>query len=308
VLLAEICRDAGVPEGVVNVVTGPGADVGEALVADPDVRMVSFTGSTAVGRRVMQAAAATLKKVTLECGGKSANVVLDDASLDGAVRGAIFGAFFHSGQVCQAGTRLLVQRAVHDVFVEKLVAATRALRVGDPMDLETQLGPLISERQREHVERMVAIGLEEGAHLATGGRRPEHLARGFYYEPTIFTDVQNEMRIAREEIFGPVVVVIPFGGEEEAIRIANDSPYGLAAAVWSRDPARARFVADRIEAGTVWINDYHLLNVRFPFGGFKQSGFGRELGPDGLAEYEQLKHVHVGEPDDEKPYAGIVLD
>jgi aldehyde dehydrogenase (NAD+) len=309
-LLAEICQQAGVPAGVVNVVTGPGPELGEALVTHDAVDKVAFTGSTAVGRRIMELAARTVKRLTLELGGKSPNLVLDDANLDCAVRGALFGTFFHSGQVCESGTRVLVQRSIHDEFVDKMVADARTLRVGDPMDPATMMGPLVSSGQRANTERYVGVGLEEGARCVLGGRRTAGLERGYYYDPTIFTGVHNDMRIAREEIFGPVVSVIPFDDDAEALRLANDSLYGLGAAVWSRDLPRARALANRIQAGTVWINDYHLINVRFPFGGYKQSGFGRELGPQGLAEFQQLKHIHVGQPSDvgEKYYFGLLFD
>jgi aldehyde dehydrogenase (NAD+) len=310
-LLAEICQQAGVPDGVVNVVTGPDAALGEALVAHPGVDKIAFTGSTAVGRRIMASAAPTLKRLTLELGGKSPNIILDDANLDGAVAGALFGTFFHSGQLCESGTRLLVHRSIHDQLVERLIAGSRALRVGDPLDPATMIGPLISAEQRARVEAYVAIGArDDGARLVAGGRRPPGLEKGFYYEPTIFIGVNNSMHIGCEEIFGPVVSVMPFSDDAEALRIANDSLYGLGAAVWSRDLERARRLAERIEAGTVWINDYHLINVRFPFGGYKQSGFGRELGPQGLDEYQQLKHIHVGEPTGaaEKFYFGLLMD
>jgi aldehyde dehydrogenase (NAD+) len=308
-LLAEICQQAGVPDGVVNVLCGPNAELGEALVTHRGVDKIAFTGSTAVGKRIMELAAPQLKKLTLELGGKSPNIVLSDANLDCAVRGALFGTFFHSGQVCESGTRLLVHASIHDEFVQKLAEGARALRVGDPMNLETMMGPLISERQRDNTERYVRAGRDEGATLVCGGERGSE-PRGYYHLPTVFADVKNDMKIAREEIFGPVVSVIKFSDEEEALRIANDSVYGLGAAIWSTDVPRARKLAERIESGTVWINDYHLINVRFPFGGYKQSGFGRELGPWGLAEFQKLKHIHVGEPVDaaEKYYFGLLMD
>jgi aldehyde dehydrogenase (NAD+) len=309
-VLGEICHQAGVPAGVVNVLAGPGAALGEALVTHRAVDKVAFTGSTAVGKRIMELCAPQLKKLTLELGGKSANLILDDANLDCAVRGALFGTFFHAGQVCESGTRVLVQRSVYDDFVEKMIATAHRIKVGDPRDFTTTMGPLVSQAQRENTERYVHAGREEGARLATGGKRPGDLPKGYFYEPTIFLDVKNDMRIAREEIFGPVVSIIPFADDEEALRLANDSLYGLGGAVWSRDIPRARSLAERIESGTVWINDYHMINVRFPFGGYKQSGFGRELGPQGLSEFQQLKHIHIGEPSDaaEKQYLGLLLD
>ena len=310
-LLAEICTQAGVPPGVLNVITGPDAALGAALVAHPDVDKVAFTGSTAVGKQVMASAADTVKSCTLELGGKSANLILEDANLDIAAMGAAWGTFFHAGQVCQSGTRVLVHEDQRDAFVEKLVAVAGRITVGDPMDPSNTMGPLISRRQLDTVERYVAIGRREGARVVHGGKRPEGLGDGFFYEPTIFVDVTNDMVIAREEIFGPVVCILTYKDEEEAIAIANDSPYGLAAAVWSSDVARAEAIADRLEAGTVWINDYHLLNPKYPFGGYKQSGTGRELGPEGLRSYQVTKHIHVGQPAEdpmEKHYFMILVD
>jgi acyl-CoA reductase-like NAD-dependent aldehyde dehydrogenase len=307
-LLAEICHEVGVPDGVLNVITSPSPEVGEAMVAHPDVAKVSFTGSTKVGRRVAEVAARGLKKVTLELGGKSPNIILDDAALDGAVRGALFGTFFHSGQICESGTRVLVHESLHERFLEKLVAGAKALRLGDTMDMDTQMGPLVSAQQLANTQRYVALGKEEGAECVLGGERPAHLPKGYYHLPTIFTKVKNGMRIAQEEIFGPVVSVLTFRDDDEALRIANDTMYGLGGAVWSKNLERARAMANRLESGTVWINDYHLINLRFPFGGYKQSGIGRELGTWGLADFQQLKHIHVGVAEDEKMYASILLD
>jgi aldehyde dehydrogenase (NAD+) len=309
-LLAEICHEAGVPAGVVNVIAGPTPDIGERLVTHREVAKVSFTGSTQVGKRIMELAAPSLKRLTLELGGKSPNIILEDADLDAAVRGALFGTFFHSGQVCESGTRLFVHRSIHDTFLEKMIAGAATIRVGDTLDLATGMGPLVSDGQLRNTRHYVAVGREEGAECVFGGGRPAGLEKGYYHEPTIFAGVRNEMRIAQEEIFGPVVAVIPFDDDASALRMANDTAYGLGGAVWSKDVARARALANRIEAGTVWVNDYHLLNLRFPFGGYKQSGFGRELGPWGLAEYQQLKHIHVGEPTGaaEKYYFGLLLD
>jgi aldehyde dehydrogenase (NAD+) len=310
-VLGEICKQAGVPDGVVNVLAGPGAALGEAMVTHPGVDKVAFTGSTQVGKRIMELCAPQLKKLTLELGGKSPNIILDDANLDGAVKGALFGTFFHAGQVCESGTRVLVHAKIYDEFVERMIATVRAIRVGDPTDFMTTMGPLVSSQQRDNTERYVHAGRDEGARLASGGKRPADLPRGYYYEPTIFIDVKNDMKIAREEIFGPVVSILKVADDDEALRVANDSIYGLGGAVWSRDLARARKLAEGIEAGTVWINDYHLINVRFPFGGYKQSGFGRELGPQGLGEFQQLKHIHVGEPSDaaaKNMYLGLLFD
>ena len=282
------------PKGVINIVTGPGSTVGEELASNPLVDKVSFTGSTEVGRRIMQLASGTVKKVTLELGGKSANIILPDADLDLAIDGALFATFMHQGQVCESGTRLLVPDSMHDEIVERLVARTREIVVGDALDFESGMGPLVSEAQRATVEKYVEIGKSEGARLATGGKRPSGLDRGFFFEPTIFTEVTNDMRIAQEEIFGPVLAVIKYRDVGEAIRIANDSIYGLAGGVWSKDIPEAISVAKKIRTGTVWINDYHLLNDVSPFGGYKQSGVGKELGMQGLLEYTIAKHIHVG--------------
>lgn len=283
------------PPGVLNVVTGAGSVVGERLVEHPDVDKIAFTGSTDVGRHIAAVAGRSLKRVTLELGGKSPVVVLPDANLDIAVDGAIWAAFMHSGQSCEAGTRLLLPDSLHDEFVERMVERVEQLVLGDPLDLTSDLGPLISETQRRSVENYIRIGLEEGATLRCGGTRPDDpaLANGFYLLPTIFTDVSNDMRIAREEIFGPVLCVLRYSTVGEAIRIANDTPYGLAASVWSADLQEAHEVAQMIRAGTVWINDHHLINARAPFGGYKASGIGRELGPQALEPYSEVKHIHI---------------
>lgn len=294
-LLAEAIAKSRIPKGVVNIVTGPGGTLGEALASHPDVDKVSFTGSVEVGKRIMHLCGDTVKKVTLELGGKSANIVLDDANIDMAVDGAVMALFFHSGQICVAGSRLLLARGIHDEFVQKLKKRVAEIKVNYQLLPDTNMGPLVSKRQLEKVEGYVAIGKSEGAHLLCGGKRLNlpGFEGGFYFEPTIFTNVNNRMRIAREEIFGPVLCVIPFESDAEAIAIANDTTYGLAGAVWSRDIARAEKVAARIKAGTMWINDYSVLADFLPFGGYKQSGVGREMGRDGLAEYTQLKRVHV---------------
>jgi aldehyde dehydrogenase (NAD+) len=235
--------------------------------------------------------------------------VLEDADFDVTVPGLLFGTFFHGGQICTSGTRILAPRARHDELVERLVAAADRIVVGDPWNEDTNIGPLAFEAHRANVERYVGLGLQAGATVARGGRRPPGISRGWYYEPTILTNVDNSMQVAREEVFGPVVCVIPYDDEEEALRIANDTPYGLAASVWSADIDRAQRCASRIQAGTVWINDYHLLNVRFPFGGRKGSGFGKEFSPWGLTEYVTLKHMHIGQMGDpeDKFYTDMLL-
>jgi aldehyde dehydrogenase (NAD+) len=291
--LARIIDGTDLPKGVVNVVHGSGAECGEELCTSPLVDKIALTGSTEVGRRVMQLAANTVKKVTLELGGKSANVILDDADLEMAVDGSLFGCFYHQGQACESGTRLFVPERLHDDVVARLVDRTKTLTIGDPMDFATCQGPLVSARQRATVERYVQSGLEAGAKTAVGGRRPPHIERGYYYEPTILTDVRNDMQVAQEEIFGPVLSVIRYQTIDDAIKMANDSIYGLGGAVWSKDPEKAWAVARAIRTGTMWINEYHLLSVAAPFGGYKQSGIGREFGMDGLLEYMQVKHVHV---------------
>jgi aldehyde dehydrogenase (NAD+) len=293
--LGGICLEAGIPEGVVNVVSGPGAAVGEELVASALADKVAFTGSTEVGRRIMQLASANIKKCTLELGGKSASIVLDDVDMDYAVDGALWGVFFHNGQVCSAGTRLFVQRSLHDEFLSELVKRAEELRVGPAMDPASDEGPIVSRTQLETVERYVAAGRDEGADVLVGGERAivDGHDGGFYYRPTIFGGATNTMKIAQEEIFGPVLVVIPFEDDAEAVRLANESIYGLAGAVWSSDTGRAIKVAEQLRTGTVWINDYHMINPRYPFGGYKQSGIGREHGEIGFNEYREVKHVHV---------------
>jgi aldehyde dehydrogenase (NAD+) len=295
-MLVETIHETGLlPRGVVNLVTGPGAAVGEAIAGHPGVDKVAFTGSTDVGRRIMELASTTIKRVTLELGGKSPSLVLPDADLELATDGVLFGVFFNGGQSCEAGTRCFVPEHLHDELLERLVSRARGLRVGDPLDLETDVGPLVSESQRQTVEEYIAIGKREGALLALGGARP-HVAgfeRAPFVEPTIFTRVRNSMRLAQEEIFGPVLSVIPYARVTEAIELANANPYGLGASVWSRDIQAAVEVAKRIRSGTVWVNDYHLINPLAPFGGYKQSGIGREHGIYGLLEYTEAKHIHV---------------
>ena len=295
--LAKIVHEVGFPKGVVNIIPGFGEDVGEELAKNPMVDKVSFTGSTAVGKRVMANASATLKKCTLECGGKSANIVFEDADLELAVDGAMYAIFYHSGQCCEAGTRLFLPERLHEEFLQRMIDKTRKLKMGDPKNSETDIGPLISKKQQERVLSYVVIGKSEGAKLAFGGNIPPDpaLAKGFFVEPTLFVQVRNSMRIAQEEIFGPVLSIIKYKTIDEAIAMANDSIYGLGAGVWSRDKEKAMDVAKRLRAGTVWINEWHLISEKAPFGGYKQSGVGRELGIDGLKEYTETKHLHVDE-------------
>ena len=293
--LAQVAHEEGVPDGVLNVISGDGPEVGARLASHPGVDKVAFTGSTAVGREIMRLASGTVKKVSLELGGKAPVVVLDDADLDVAVDGALFGCMLYSGQICEAGTRLLVPQTLHDEIVQRLVARASTIKLGDPGDFDTDMGPVISARQHDRILGLLTHARADGATFALGGGVPEgpEFARGHWIEPTIITGVTNAMEIAREEIFGPVLVVIPYASVEEAIEIANDSQYGLTAGVWAGDLERASEVAERLRAGTVWINNWHQVDPALPFGGYKQSGVGRELGPDALDEYTEVKHVHL---------------
>jgi acyl-CoA reductase-like NAD-dependent aldehyde dehydrogenase len=291
----ELFERAGFPPGVVNTVTGLPGEAGEPLVAHPDIAKIAFTGGEPGGIAIYEAAARQLKPVTLELGGKSPNIIFDDADLEKAVFGAISGIFAASGQTCIAGSRLLVQRGVHDAVVERLVAIARTARIGDPSQPETQVGPITTLGQHAKVTAHVERAKTDGAICVLGGRRPtdEGLAQGWFFEPTIFTGVNNAMAIAREEVFGPVLAVIPFEDEEEAIAIANDSLYGLASGVWTSDMARALRMAERIEAGTVWINTYRAVSFMAPFGGYKRSGIGRESGQAAIEEFLQTKTVWI---------------
>lgn len=293
ILLMRVLDEAGLPPGVANLVLGAGAEVGAPLAEHPDVDLVSFTGGLQTGRGLMAAAAATVKRVTLELGGKNPNVVFADADFDAAVDFALTAVFLHSGQVCSAGTRLVVEESIHDAFVDAVVDRARRIRLGGPFDTEAETGPLISAAHLSKVESYVAAGIAEGAVLRCGGRRPDddRLANGFYYLPTVLDRCRGGMSVVQEESFGPVLTVETFTDEDEAVRIANDTHYGLAGAVWTSDASRAQRVAQRLRHGTVWINDYHPYVPKAEWGGFRQSGNGRELGPTGLNEYREMKHI-----------------
>ncbi|MEQ1731081.1 MAG: aldehyde dehydrogenase family protein, partial [Vicinamibacterales bacterium] len=292
--LAEIGQAAGLPPGVLNVVTGAGRAVGQMLVEHQGVDKVAFTGSTEVGRSIMRASADTVKRLTLELGGKSANIVFADADLEPAVRGALHGIFYGKGEVCGAGSRVLVEASILETFLERLTARASRLQPGDPLDPRTRLGAVISREQLEQNLRHVQTALDEGATLRTGGNRvPGPGGRGFFMQPTIFSGVTPEMTLAREEVFGPVLAVIPFRDADEAVRLANASNYGLASGVWTRDIRKAHQTARRLQAGTVWVNTYHVYDAAMPFGGYKQSGFGRENGEHALEHYTQVKSVWV---------------
>ena len=292
--LARFFEECGVPKGVVNVVTGFGETAGAPLVAHPLVDKVAFTGSVEVGKSVMRAAAETLKKVSLELGGKSPNIFFADADFEAAVDGALFGVFVNQGEVCSAGSRVLVQKPIYKKMLDAMVEKAKRIKLGPGTDPATKMGPLISKAQMERVVRYQEIGKKE-AKVAVGGGRPSDpaLQRGYFVEPTIFYDVDNSATIAREEIFGPVMSVIPFEDEADALRIANDTPYGLAAAVWSRDIFKCLRVVKKLQAGIIWVNHMQPTYVEAPWGGYKMSGIGRELGPWGAEEYLQVKQVHI---------------
>ncbi len=293
ILLMETLAEAGVPPGVANLVTGSGGEVGVVLTSDKRVDMVSFTGGLATGKAIMVAGAATVKRVALELGGKNPNIVFADADLEAAVDHALTAVFLHSGQVCSAGARLIVAQELHDQVVDEIVARAGHIRLGGPFDQNAEAGPLISAAHRDKVHAYVQSGVAEGAVLRTGGVIPTEgdLARGFYYPPTILDRCTREMAVVREESFGPVMTVETFTTEAEAIRIGNDTDYGLAGAVWTSDASRAQRVAGALRHGTVWINDYHPYVPQAEWGGFGQSGNGRELGPTGLSEYREIKHI-----------------
>ena len=299
--ILELARDfeaVGLPPGVVNIVTGDGPVAGAPLVTHPRVRKIAFTGSAEVGRLIMRSAADQLKRVSLELGGKSPNIFFSDADFENAVEGALFGTFINQGEVCSAGSRVLVQRDIYRRFVDAAAAKAKTIRLGPGLDRETRMGPLVSAEQRDRVAGYLEIGRRE-AKVAVGGGRPARLDKGWYVEPTIFYDVDNGARIAQEEIFGPVMSVIPFEDEADAVRIANETPYGLAAAVWTRDIFKAFRVVKALEAGIVWVNHMQPTFVEAPWGGYKMSGFGRELGHWGVEEYLETKQVFINL--DEKP-------
>ncbi len=294
IALGEIAIEVGLPPGVLNVITGAGSTVGQALVEHPGIDKVAFTGDTSTGKSIMRGAADTLKTITLELGGKSPNIVLADADIDAALRGVAVGIFYGKGEVCAAGSRLLVDRTIKDEFIDKLAARTKKVVPGDPMDPKTRFGSVSSKKQLETVLRYIESGKQQGASLVAGGERADiGTGKGYFVQPTVFADVTPEMTISREEIFGPVLAAIEFADLDEAIAKANDTQYGLAAGVWTRDIKKAHYVARKLQAGTVWINTYNVYDTAAPFGGYKQSGFGREMSAHALQHYTQVKSVWV---------------
>lgn len=308
-ILAEILNDVGLPKGVVNIITG-GAHEGEYLLKNKKVRKVAFTGSTAVGRKIMQGAGATLQNLSLELGGKSANIVLDDADLSIAVDGALYAFLYHSGQACDSGTRLFVEEKIYPAFKEALVKRVADVKVGAPHDPATGYGPVVNKKQFDTIMNYIETTKKEGGKLLFGGKRKTDggLEKGYFIEPTLF-EVTPDQTIFNEEIFGPVLAITPVKNEAEAIKLANKSVYGLAGAVWSKNPERAMKVAKQLETGTVWINEYHLLNPGMPFGGYKQSGIGREMGEEGMKSYLEVKHLWVSDCDEraKKPWFDAIF-
>ena len=289
--LAQVVLDAGVPEGVYNLVTGPGGSLGDALVKNPKVDKIAFTGSTAVGQTIIKSGADTLKHTTMELGGKSPNIIFADANPETAVEAAFWGIFWNKGEVCVAGSRLLVEQPIYDVIVEKLAAKAKSAVMGDPLNAETQIGPIASKAEYDKVMRYVEDGKQSSAKLVTGANTRRINGRGLFIEPTVFANATNDLRISREEIFGPVLPVISFRDEEEAIRIANDTSYGLASGIQTGDLRRAMRLADRIKAGTVWLNTWHKYHPNAPFGGYRMSGYGREQGAEALESHTQYKTI-----------------
>ena len=292
--LSELTAEVGLPDGVLNTVLGPGPTVGAELAENGDVDLISFTGGVETGKTIMRAASANVKRVALELGGKNPHIIFDDADLELAVDHALNGVFFHAGQICSAGARVMVHGAVHDRFVEALRARMARIQLGNGLDDGTQMGPLISAEHRDKVEGYVAIGREEGARLVLGGSRPADpgLQSGFFLEPTLFVDCDARMRIVREEVFGPVITVERFDTEAQAVARANDTAYGLSAGFWTRDEGRIERVSGALRFGTVWVNDFNVYFAQAPWGGYKQSGIGRELGRAGLDEYLEIKHLY----------------
>jgi len=294
--LGQLIQDAGIPDGVVNIVPGFGETAGAALAAHPGIDKIAFTGSTEIGKLIAKAAADNLTKVSLELGGKAPNIVFADADLEQAVNGAMMSIFFNQGQVCCAGSRLFVEERVKEEFLDKLKERAQRVTVGDPMDKATQMGPQVSREQLDRIKSYMDIGREEGATVFAGGESPKlegAFQNGYFFQPTIFSEVNNKMRVAQEEIFGPVVSVIPFKDEDELIKQANDTIFGLSAGIWTRDIVRAHRFAKEIKAGVVWINTFNMFNAASPFGGYKQSGYGREMGKHALELYTQVKSVWV---------------
>lgn len=299
--LAEIYTEAGVPPGVFNVVQGDGR-TGQAMTTHPGIAKVSLTGEVGTGKKVMEAAAKTLKQVTLELGGKSPLIIFEDADLDNAVSAALLANFYTQGEVCSNGTRVFVHEDIHDEFLERLRVRTKKMRIGDPLDPATDVGALISADHRSKVESYISSARDSGAKLIAGGNRPTHLDAGFFIEPTIFAECTDDMAFVREEVFGPVMAVLSFGSEDEVVARANDTEFGLAAGIFTKDLSRGHRVAARLEAGTLWINTYNITPIEMPFGGYKQSGIGRENSHAAIEHYTQLKAVYVETGDVEAPY------
>ncbi|MBH0169988.1 MAG: aldehyde dehydrogenase [Bacillota bacterium] len=291
VMFGDIANEAGLPPGVLNIITGPGSTMGSAMTTDPNVRRISFVGESRTGKTIMKNAAENLIPVSLELGGKSANIVFEDADLDEAVKGSIDAIYRNQGEICLAGSRLLLQESIYDQFMDKFVAAVKQIKVGDPTHEDTDMGALVSKNHMETVEAYVDIGIKEGAKIACGGKRITGLGEGNFYEPTVLYDVNNKWRVAQEEIFGPVLVVIPFKTEEEAVSIANDSQYGLAGVVWTNDIRRAQRVSAAVDSGLLWINCWYIRDLRTPFGGSKASGIGREGGRHSFEFYSEAKTI-----------------